>query len=273
MTRNSLAGIVLSLTVVIPVSSQVGSTQPSFEVASIKPNNSGRDDVLISATGTGRLSTVGTTVKWLIGMAYRVRDFQVSGGPSWVSNDRFDIEARAENGLPVQPGREGLLLRSLLADRFQLKVRSETKELPIYELLVAKSGSKLVAVPEPKRRGPGEPPPPPGPSGMPAPGGFLVRIGQMRGSAVRIGNLVDALSRQMSRTVVDETGLTGFFDIHLEWTPDNNVGAGQTTEAPSAPYGPSIFTALQEQLGLRLDSSKGPVEVIIIDSVERPSEN
>jgi uncharacterized protein (TIGR03435 family) len=128
--------------------------RPTFEVASIKPHDPERRCCTLANAGGGRLTVVGLTVKALVGTAYSVRDFQIFGGPTWVNSDRFDIEAKAEALAGMTSERMPLLLQSLLADRFQLKVHTETRELPVYELAAGKNGSKLRAVsaPEPQSR-------------------------------------------------------------------------------------------------------------------------
>ena len=280
MKRHTLLAIVVIVAVAIPLLPQgSGTDKPSFEVASVKPNNSGDNRVMFRGNG-GRFTVIGATVRMLIQQAYRVRDFQLSGGPGWLGSDRFDIEAKPENVADLNPERMPLMLQGLLEERFQLKIHKETKELPIYELVVAKDGAKLKSVPEPPRPIPGTPPGPlPAPGGPMPPGSFRIGRGEMMGSAIPIENFLQSLSTMLGRTVVNKTGLTGFFDVQLHWAPD----AGETgpfgpvpgvqPPPPADPAGPSIFTALQEQLGLRLESSKGPVEVVVIDSIEKPSEN
>jgi len=282
MRRHTLLAIVVIVAVAIPLLPQAGGTdKPSFEVASIKPNNSGDNRVMFRNTGGGRMTIVGATARMLIQTAYRIRDFQLSGGPGWISSDRFDIEAKAENPSDMTPDRMPLLLQSLLAERFQLKTHSETKDLPTYELVVAKDGAKLKSVPEPPRRTPGAPPgPPPSPNGPMPPGTFRMMRGELVGTAVPLETLTQALSQLLGRTIVDKTGLMGFFDINLRWAPDQGQLGGPFGPQPGGPpppppdpSGPSIFTAIQEQLGLRLESSKGQVQTVVIDSIEKPSEN
>jgi uncharacterized protein (TIGR03435 family) len=220
---------------------------------------------------------------------YGVRTFQIVGGPGWMGTDRWDIEARAEEGSTVSlpylddPNATDSMrirLQSLLEDRFQLKVYHETKELPVYELFIAKSGLKMklsndqtpFKIPEPGTA----------PS-VPQCGGGIGRYqlrlgrGRMEGCAVELGPFAESLSQQVGRTIVDKTGLKGLYNINLQWTPDlppqNNSASPTETAPPIDVNGPSIFTALQEQLGLRLESAKGPVEVLVIDSVQKPSEN
>jgi uncharacterized protein (TIGR03435 family) len=286
--------IVLGMAVVaIPMLSQSpGAARPSFEVASIKPSDPGQRGSSIMNQPGGRLVIRAVPLRALMTFAYRVRDFQVSGGPGWVGTDRWDMEARAEEGSitpptglpdPNTPDPMAIRLQSLLEDRFQLKLHRETRDLPIYELSIAKGGSKMKLSEDqtpyqPPERG-APPPPPMQPGGaMPR---FSMRMGRgnLEGVAMDIPNIVQAFSSQFGRTVVDKTGLKGLYDLKLQWTPDlaalgGPAGPGGPEAAPPIdPNGPSIFTAIQEQLGLKLDSTKGPVDVLVIDSVQKPTEN
>lgn len=237
----------------------------AFDVASIKPNASSDNRVMVRVQPGGGFSASGMTLKQLMLQAYNVREFQITGGPGWISSDRYDINAKAE-GLPdrVAPDQMRPLLRNLIEDRFKLKTHTESKEMPIYALVPAKSGHKLKV----SEAGDG-----PGP---------MIRIGrgQINGKSMPMSLLVQQLSGQLGRKVVDQTGLTGAYEILLEWTPEPGQGGG-VFGGPPAPdaiqavdtSSPTIFTALQEQLGLRLEPQKGPVEIIVIDSVEKPSEN
>jgi len=238
-----------------------------FDVATIKPNADADDRFAYVGLPGGTLSATGVTLKMLIMEAYNVKAFQISGGPSWVGTARWDLEAKVD-GVPgrLSSAQHGTMLRALLEDRFQLKVRRETKEMPVFALLIGKGGSKLAPHT-------GEPPPP----------GQAIRLGRGLVSIKKGGTalLVAQLERYLSRTVIDKTGLNGEYDYALNWTPEPGEGGPESlglppdAAAPSPPAtsGPSIFTALQEQLGLRLDSQKGPVEIIVIDGVERPSAN
>jgi bla regulator protein blaR1 len=255
-------------------------TPRQFDVAAIKPNNSGANVLGIRVVPGGGLRAVNATLRSLISEAYQVRDFEVSGGPAWLDSARYDIEAKG----PLEPGsheQTGLqimkMLQALLADRFQLRIHRETKEMPIYALLVAKNGPKLErpreACFDPAA---GAPPPPtlPGQSPSRPCGGFNNSSNQMLGASVAVSRFAANLSRFTGRTVVDRTGLKGTFDIALRWTPDE----GQAFLAPTQPASaddsrPSIFTAVQEQLGLRLEAQRGPVEVLVIDHAEKPSGN
>ncbi len=264
--------------------------KPAFEVASIKPNHSGTGNVMLRIEPGGRLSASNVTLKILLQTAYGVKDSQISGAPGWFDSDHFDVEAKPEDAPAAgQPklGRDDreeqmkLMLQTLLADRFKLTLHHDTKELPLYALVVAKNGPKFHAA----AVAPGDSaPPPPGPSGAP-PGAPAMRHGIMmngRGELTMTGatleRFADILSRQVGRLVVDKTGLKGEYDFTLKWTPDEGQGTmrggppGVAAPPPEA-SGPTIFTALQEQLGLKLETQKGPVDTIVIDHVERPSEN
>jgi uncharacterized protein (TIGR03435 family) len=228
------------------------NTPPAFEVASIKPASSGRPGMSIQ-TDPGRFKAINATVSFLIQYAYNIRDFQLSGGPAWMGSDTFDVDATAENAdyrqFPV-------MVRSLLADRFQLKFHQETRTLPVYDLVVAKDGPKFKPAPET------------------ATDSTRRSSGQITMSKGTVAALASALSNILGRKVIDKTGLTGDYDMTLKWTPDDYQPPPLRPNGPPPdPNSPSIFTALQEQLGLKLESSRGPVEVIVVDSVHKPSVN
>jgi bla regulator protein blaR1 len=276
--------------------SPTASSPPlSFEVASIKPNHSG-DMRLGIMFQPGRFTTTGATVKQLIALSYDVRDFQVTGGPSWISSDKFDIDAKEPEGLSdelekLSPDQRhdkmGMLIQSLLADRFGLKVSHATKDLPVYALVVAKGGPKL----QEAKAGDTYPNGMKGPDGHPLGHGNFMRLGlgELEGQSVPVTFLAQELARQLGRNVLDQTGLKGSYDFTLKWAPDPSSmammqgppgggpppGAGPAPDSGSPPdaSGPSIFTAVQEQLGLKLESTKGPVDILIIDHVQQPSEN
>jgi uncharacterized protein (TIGR03435 family) len=260
-----------------PVFSQSSPVRLSFEVASIKANTSGARNSG-SSTRDGYFSAKNVTVKQLLMQAYRMQDFQIIGGPGWINADRFDIEARAESGAvkppdgprdPSRPGPMALMLQSLLEDRYELKIRHDMRDMPVYTLVVAKDGSKLKPTVEGK----------PGPGG-PTPGSTRTNGSNgkfdMSGTGVPPTQLAAMLSQQLRRPVIDKTNLTGAYDFELNWYADNTANAlapaGDLPPASDA-AGPSIFTAVQEQLGLKLESTKGPVEVLVIESIRKPSEN
>jgi uncharacterized protein (TIGR03435 family) len=271
------------------MAAQAPAQKPSFEVTSVKPSDPRQRGGAITNQPGGRVVVRGMPLREIMSFAYRVRNFQISGGPGWVGMDRWDIEARAEEGSiprptgppdPNTPDAIAIRLQSLLEDRFQLKIHRDTKELPIYKLSIAKGGSKMKLsedqTPFQQLEGDALPVLP---TNEPMPR-FSIRGG--RGSieavAMDMAIIVQALSSSLGGTVVDNTGLKGLYDIKLEWTPDvapaGLVGSGRPEPASAIePNSPSIFTAIQEQLGLKLESAKGPVEVLVIDHVERPSEN
>ena len=259
-----------------------------YEVASIKSNKSGINMVRLMFSPDGLTATNGT-LQMFIHAAYGVEDNQISGGPSWLNSDHYDIEAKMDSAtadalhkLSEDQGRleRQQMLQALLADRFKLTIHRETRELPVYALVLAKNGPKI------QEAKPGDT----YPNGIKGPDGravggviFMNGRGSATGQGLPISGLVRFLSGQLGRTVVDKTGLTAKYDFTLQWTPDESQGAmlkgpgpgPQSTSSPPPPdpSGPSIFTAVQEQLGLKLESQKGPVEILVIDHAEQPSEN
>jgi len=254
-----------------------GSTSnKSFEAASIKPGDPNTRVAQIQMTPGGRITTKNLPVRNLIMMAYQIRDFQLTGGPDWMRTDRYDIVAKSDDE-DATPEQVRGMMQNLLKDRFKLVFHSETKEMPVYNLVIGKNGLKLRETPESEL-----PAPPPGARNAgPAGGRANVRIerGTINGQGMNMELLANQLANQLGRTVINKTGLTKGYDIKLEWTPDLGPGAiaqreGGNDSAPtSAESGPTIFTALQEQLGLKLESTKGPVTIYVVDSLQRPSEN
>jgi uncharacterized protein (TIGR03435 family) len=231
----------------------------SFEAASIKLNNSGQRSQGIS-TYPARIKVVNATLKLCIQVAWNVKDFQVSGGTGWMDSEHYDIDAVAAE--PFKKDEYRGMLKTLLAERFGLVVHSEMQDKQGYALVVAKNGSKLR-------------PPVEDPSVMfsrTASGDTILKAPN-----VTMVQLASALSPQLSAIVVDKTGIEGRFDASFQWTPDQPMRLKSGEPAPAPPPdaipGPSIFTAIQERLGLRLESRKVPTEVIVIDRAQRPSEN
>jgi bla regulator protein blaR1 len=251
---------------------QADGRSATFEVASIKRNPSGDMRASIQAL-PGGYRAVNAPLRLLIRDAYALQGFQLVGGPSWLDSERFDILAKAE-GSPT-PDQERLMLRALLAERFALSVHNETRELPLYAMVMARADGKLG--PQLRRtdadcaaaytwQGTGPPPSRDGPCGSAGPG----RVGGMRFRGVTLDAFAKFLATPAQRPVIDRTGLTGLFDIELELTAE----LGPPPPPPGMPdrvdraFAPSMFTALQEQLGLKLDSRRGPIDVIVIDRVE-----
>jgi uncharacterized protein (TIGR03435 family) len=213
-------------------------------------------------------------LKSLIANAYGVKPNQVFGGSDWINSNHYDIEAKIipADGAALQPltkEQRNLMLRSLLADRFKLVVHNETKEVPIYELVVAKGGPKL----QEAKTSDSSPNGTKGPDAVASASMIVMnmRPGQLKDPAMQLAALISWLSGQLSRPIVDKTGLTGKYDIDLYWTPDPGPGSVDVTSSDAS--GPSIFTAVQEQLGLKLNPSKGPVEALVIDYAEPPTAN
>jgi uncharacterized protein (TIGR03435 family) len=236
----------------------------------------------------------------LIQQAYDVRSYQIIGGPGWLNTERYDIVAKAET---PDINRETLkvLLQSLLAERFNLQIHRETKELPIYELVVGKDGHKLKkSEVQPNTEAESRPADAgraaqasgaprviggSGPAGAAPRGGSMIRMGrgQLNAQGVPVTGIIQMLAQQLGRPVIDKTNIQGNYDFNLQWTPDETqrgIGiAGMERPAADGPLpadtssGPSLFTAVQEQLGLKLEASKGPVETLVIDRVEKASGN
>ena len=257
---------------------QTAPTPSSFEVASVKPSAADFHGVAFQIQ-PGGLRISGANLKMLVVFAYNVRDFQVSGGPGWINSDRYDVVAKSSRAdsaaAPADPRKLSdeqrntrmeetrQRLRALLEERFHLMAHRETKEQPVYALVVAKGGSKLQ------------------PSQATGPGRLQMAPAEIVAEAMDMQMLAGALANAVGRPVLDKTGIAGKFDVKLTWTPDPTLSGGAFGPPPGAvdvpppgdPNGPSIFTAVQQQLGLRLESEKGPAEMIVIDRVEKPSEN
>ena len=251
--------------------------RPAFEIDSVRQNKSGSPYDKIDFTPDG-VTIRNASLQAIIVVAYHLRDPDliaetrlIPGAPSWIRSDQFDIQARLADSdiaelknLPndQQSERKRLMLRSLLADRFNLKLHQETKEAPVYELVIAKAGPKMKKQPDDSTT--------------------VYTHSDRTHIAYHAASLNDLAARLTSltgRPVLDKTGLAGKYDFTVSWAPDQNQsqmpGPGSTQEStpPLDSSGPSIFTALQEQLGLKLESAKGPVETLVIDHVELPSEN
>jgi uncharacterized protein (TIGR03435 family) len=290
-------GLVVAVMAALAVRAQ--SPQPKFEVASIRLGCAPRRDDSKGGPGTGhmfrrRVQVCGRLIDLIQtaylsmanGEAHYLSSVEIEGGPAWIKSDRYQITATAE-GSPRQETMMGPMLEALLEDRFQLKVHREVREVPVYALTVSKNGPKL----RPSKEGSCSPrtfplsPPAPGQNYCgPTP---FIKKGTYLTFNVRGASLKEFSKMQdgvMDRPVIDKTGVTGKFDFDLEFAPDetvpqalrifrgadSNVGAAAT---PQDAVGPSIFTALQEQLGLKLAPAKGPGERLVIDKVESPSGN
>lgn len=254
---------------------QTATPLPEFEAVSIKPNKSGDVRSAMHPSPGGRFTATNITVKMLIEWAYGVREFQLSGEPGWVDSERFDVAAKAD-GNPrydfLQPTLE-TMFQSVLQDRFKLAVHRITKELPVYSLVVAKNGPKIHPVDE------GDCPEVPtlqNPCRSIRP----TQFGQLTAEKAPMSALALMLITFTGRTVVDKTALKGSYSYKLDWSKyvqPSQLPPGADRPPPNAfdpaSVQPAIASALEEQLGLKLEPGKGPVETLVVDHIERPSEN
>ncbi len=236
------------------------TTAPGFEVASVKPSApGGRGGIIRPLPGNQTYMGNNITLRLMMTVAYSVTDRQIAGGPDWINTDRFDIMAKAER--PGTTDELHRMLQAMIEDRFQLKVRRETREMPVWALTVDKGGPKMT---EHDAADLDHPPFGPNKDGKRG----------TSGRNVKMDYFAFFLSRLLDRSVIDKTGLTKYYDVDLEFVPEGQPGPRPDGgDAPPLPEGPSIFTAVREQLGLKLESSKGPVEYLVIEHVEKPSAN
>lgn len=230
----------------------------TYDVATIKPNKEGSFNTSISSAD-GKLDATNVSLKTLLRMAFYVREDQIFGLPSWAEHARYDIAAKVVDGDPkvlekLTRDERRTMLRKLLVERFGIKYHMEEKELPIFELVVVGNGPNLKKCPTDD-----------------GDGGTSQNNQTLTAHDVPLFQLADILSEELHRTVIDKTGLKGNYNYTLKWTRDDEAGAGQRDVSPDAP--PVLFTALQEQLGLKLKSTKGPVPTLVIDHMEEPTEN
>jgi uncharacterized protein (TIGR03435 family) len=246
----------------------------SFEVVSLKPNRSGQGGSNWSLTGPYVLAT-NIPARALIEMAYAIKDFQLSGAPAWINSERFDLNAKIDDSLAAQLANVSYIekfnrirpmLQSMLADRFKLKVGRETKELPVLALVIAKHDAdsadaklaKLKVDPWPNNPD----------------GGTMMSIGRngqrsIQGNKVSMDNFASGLSRLLNQQVLNQTGIDGNYEFTIAWTDDAELAS----DAASESLGPSLSNELLDKLSLKLQSTKGPVEIIVIDHIEEPSPN
>ncbi|HEV2379384.1 MAG TPA: M56 and DUF3738 domain-containing protein [Terriglobia bacterium] len=260
--------------------------QPRFAVASIKRSNSTDRRRWFDVQPDGQLTVANMTVNQLIQYAYAIKGYQISGGPDWMKSDLFDIAAKPESS--AKPDQLNLMLQSLLAERFQLATRRDTQEASVYALTTAKDGPKLKEVHDSDpdmddpfiqnavKRAPNAANFRHGRRSI-----VILRRGLLIAQSAKLTGFANDLSDFLGRAVIDKTDLTGTYDLKLEWQPDANqvamflemgVPEGYGAPAPD-PRGPSLFTAIKEQLGLNLESEKGAVEMFHVEHIERPSAN
>jgi bla regulator protein blaR1 len=264
------------------VANDTAGAAPEYQITSIKSAQPG--DLVSIFFRPDQFAATNVTLQMLIREAYGIQDGQISGGPEWLTTDKYDIHAKLDKS-PVEPivrfnesvppEIPGRMLQALLADRFKLVFHRETRSLPVYALIVGENGAKL----QPSTVASRQSSPNAGYSGSKAEGRkAFVGPGQFRGQGVPLAVLVSFLGKQLGRTVLDRTGLTGNYDLTLEWPADENRASflGKTQDASQAPESStdsSLFTSVQEQLGLKLVPQIAPLEVLVIDQVERPVDN
>jgi uncharacterized protein (TIGR03435 family) len=276
----------------------------AFEAASVKANKSGEPFIRFGGASPGRFNAVNAPVREIIRVAYNVQPFQLVGLPAWTETERFDITAKVPPdapplGPPGTPGAQSpiaVMLQNLLTERFKLKAHREQREMPIYALMLARPDGKLGAALKPspvsceelrnqaraaaRAGGPPPLPTPPKPGEAPQCGLMMSPVSIM-GGGVTISNLATALGQRLGRSVVDKTGLTGEYQFVINFTPDQLPPGGTAPPgqpplingAQFDPNGPSLVTAIQEQLGLKLEPQRGQVDVVVIDSIDRPVED
>ena len=250
---------------------EVAESAPKFEVATIK-RSAPDSDASMQARG-GRLGISRATLRTITAFAYRLQTFQVSGGPAWVRSEYFSITAKATAGPPSED-RMLLMIQSLLAERFSLRLHSETKEAPVYFLAGGKSGKRTPTGLQVTTDGSCirvENTAPPNPTAC---GSVGLGLNHLEAREISMARLAEVLTRVLDRQVIDMTGSLEKVNVSLRWAPDEHESILAPSDAiPLAPDTPSIFTAVQEQLGLRLKSGKAPVKLLVIDHAEEPSEN
>jgi uncharacterized protein (TIGR03435 family) len=234
---------------------------PAFEVVSIKSAAPGQKGMDLHRDPGGGMTATNVDLRTLVILSYHIQPFQLSGGPGWVSSDRWGVAAKAPAG--SSRDKKWSMLQALLADRFQLVVRREIKEMPVFALTAAKSGFKLKESNKPPNE---------------ADGSVHSEGGNLAFQKVTMADLAQVLAGTVKNQVLDQTNIAGKFDFTLQRTPDNYRaapdGGPPSNSKPSVdPNGPTIFTALQEQLGLKLEPSRGPVETVVIERAERPTGN
>jgi uncharacterized protein (TIGR03435 family) len=251
-----------ALALLLSAAAAICAQPAAFDVAVIKPADLTNPQRGIGIEPGHRMLTVsGLTVSELIQRTYSIQESQVSGAQlsgvqSWMNADRFDITAKVERATAPSTDELWSMLEQLLADRFALKFHRETEQRQGYALTTVKTGAKLSSSSD----------------GTP---NLSVSRGQLHASRATLPMFINAMSRYLGRPIADETGLTGAYDFKMMWTPGETEQALPSDDhAPAAdPFGPTIFTAMQDQLGLRLESKKVPITIFVIDQVARPSDN
>ena len=231
-----------------------GQSTPEFEVVSVRPHPVGPIFMSSNMIRGSTYRGVAITLMDIVTDAYGLQRNQVSGGPAWITSDRFDVEAKAGGDAELPLERARPMLQSMLAERFKLKVRREMREVPAYDLVTGKNGPKFKPSPQPDSQAPG----------------FLTRFDTSGVHVVAakgsMGRLAVQLALNSGRPVADKTGLTGEYEFQLDFAPDNSPAAVDGSA-------PTLFTAIEDQLGLKLQPSRMTQEMLVIESAEKPSAN
>lgn len=253
--RLAMIAIVIAASPALPGQSNASQSAPAYDVVSIKPDKSGSGSAGVDSNNDSYIAT-NVSLKNLLADAYGIKEELISGVPGPIDSARFDIQAKI-----VDPDLHALrkltskqrraMLLPFMEERFQLKAHTETKILPVYELIVTESGPKFKKTADSSSRDSGT---------------SVQNNRELTAHGISMASLASTLTNSVHRTVVDKTELTDLYDLGMKWSPDD----GSNTQTD---IGPSIFTALQEQLGLKLKSTKGPVETLVVDHVEMPSAN
>jgi uncharacterized protein (TIGR03435 family) len=253
---------VLLLTAVALAASTGSAQEPTFDVATIKPtapdDRSGR---FLTMPGAHQLVVKGYTLKFMVAAAYNLPPRLIAGGPAWADSDRYDIVAATPGDSRPTLDQQMAMLRTLLAERFKLAIHRESRELPVYELTVAKRGAKLEASTATDQQP------------LLVNKVFATHI-ELPARNATMAQFASMLQRSvLDRPVVDKTGMTGRYDFNLEWTPDETQFDGRLPPRPTSasPEKPELNVALESQLGLKLESSRLKVDIIVIDGADRPS--
>jgi uncharacterized protein (TIGR03435 family) len=255
----------------------VSAQTPSFDVVSIKPNKSGSGSMSVGVR-SGRFNAVNATALTLVQNAYPQQTFHIFGAPGWMTSERYDVSATITSAVTPTIDQFRSLIRAMLADRFKLAAHIETREMPVYVMTLARADGKL----GPRLRrwdvdcqavwsGAIKNPPPSSVPGIPPCGG-RGGAGLHAHSGQNMEGLARSLETYLSANVLERTGLEGQWEIHLQWTPEAQRPDTPRFDGAQGEFG-TLFTAIQEQLGLKLEARHAPVEVLVIDSIERPREN
>jgi uncharacterized protein (TIGR03435 family) len=262
--RFALAAMAISAGAMLAQSPAPRPKFDAFEVATVKPVDSDpKSGRFITMQGSNRFVEKDYTLKLLIAAAYDLNPRTISGGPAWIETDHYDILAVTPGDIRPDHDEQMTMLRSLLADRFKLTFHREPKVFSIYQLELAKSGPKL----KESTAHPDDPV-------VVGPGVVYPQRIVLPGRNATMGNLVSLLQRAiLDRPVVDKTGLSGRYDFDLEWAPDETQFGGDIPPATAAATSPPLFEAIQQELGLKLEATKGPVDALVVDRAERPAAN